>query len=103
MGVDMLLEAMDHLDLRQNRICNEGAALLAMALAKSTLPSLTRLFIWNCAIWDGGFITLLSPCSRREDFVAISQLAKQLFQWMNLLAPVESLPENKVLQRIGST
>jgi Ran GTPase-activating protein (RanGAP) involved in mRNA processing and transport len=66
-GVGVLLEAMEqsshhitYLDLQYNRICNEGAIFLAMALANYTLSSLASLLLSDCGISDDGFITLLS-------------------------------------------
>jgi hypothetical protein len=107
-GVAVLLGRMEHhitdLDLSCNPIGNKGASLVAMALANNVLTDLTRLSLYNCAIGDDGFITLVSALEQNTSLLHLdlrhyhsicAQISERVF-----LALAESLPEIKVLQRI---
>jgi hypothetical protein len=106
-GVGVLLETMEQsshitdLDLRYNRICNEGANILARSLGNNALPNLTRLSLSNCRIGDGGIIALLSALEQNTSLLHLDlcQLRHSPgFGEPVYLALAENLPEIKVLQ-----
>jgi Ran GTPase-activating protein (RanGAP) involved in mRNA processing and transport len=105
-GIGMLLETMEQscritdLDLESNDIGDEGASLLAMALANSVLPNLTRLSLNSCGIGDDGFIELVSALEQNASLLQLDLRQYHDLSDRAFLALAESLPEIKVLQRL---
>jgi hypothetical protein len=108
-SVGVLLEMMEQvshhitdLDLRSSDIGNEGANLLAMALANNVLPNLTYLSLYGCGIGNDGFIALVSALEQK---ISLLHLDLRFNQCNGLgdrafLALAGSLPEIKVLQGV---
>jgi hypothetical protein len=88
------------LDLRSNRIGNEGASLLARSLGNNALPNLTRLSLFRCGIGDDGFIALISALEQNISLLQLDLRYNHGISERAFLALAESLPDIKVLQRI---
>jgi Ran GTPase-activating protein (RanGAP) involved in mRNA processing and transport len=106
-GVGVLLQTTEQsshhimdLDLRHNRIGNEGASLLARSLDNNALLNLTRLSLSYCDIGNDGFIALVSALEQNTSLLHLDLRNNSGFSERAFLALAESLPEIKVLQRV---
>ena len=77
-GIGVLLEAMEQsshciadLDLKCNRVGNEGASLIARSLGNNALPNITRLSLYNCGIGDDEFIALMSALEQNTSLLRL--------------------------------
>jgi hypothetical protein len=82
-----------------NPIKSEGATILADALGRNAMPSLTRLDLRWCGIEAVGFVTLVSALEQNES-LQILNLMGDRFGERGFMPLAESLPNIKGLQRI---
>jgi hypothetical protein len=88
------------LGFQHNPIGNEGASLLARALGKNALPSLSRLSLSNIGIGDDGCTALVSALHQKTSLLELDLRYNHSpgFSVRTFLAKAESLPVIKVLQ-----
>jgi Ran GTPase-activating protein (RanGAP) involved in mRNA processing and transport len=88
--------------LTHNPVRSEGATILAVALRRNALPSLKRLGLNYCGIYDDGFVALVSSLEQNTS-LQILNLQGNDFGERGSMALAESLPNIKRLQQISFT
>jgi hypothetical protein len=88
--------------LTYNRIRSEGATILADALGRNAMPSLTRLELGWCCIDDDGCVVLVSALEQNAS-LQILDFKYNDFGERGFMALAESLPHIKGLQQINIT
>jgi hypothetical protein len=83
------------LDLQCNLIRNEGASLVAVALAKNVLSNLTRLSLSRCSIGDDGFIAMVLALEQNTSLLQLDLRSHDGFSEPAFLALAESLQRTK--------
>jgi Ran GTPase-activating protein (RanGAP) involved in mRNA processing and transport len=94
------VKTLAHLCLSRNRIRSAGATILAHALGRNAMPSLTRLDLRWCGIDDDGFVALVSALEKNTSLQTL-KLAGNNFGERGFMALAESLPIIKGLQQIN--
>jgi hypothetical protein len=93
------------LDLQRNYIGNKGEGLLARSLGNNALPNLIRLSLSQCGVEDDGYIALVSALEQNTSLLqfdlSYNPVYDRGFSERAFLALAESLPEIKVLHRVG--
>jgi Ran GTPase-activating protein (RanGAP) involved in mRNA processing and transport len=93
------LKTLTKLCLNSNRIRSEGAKILADALGRNAMPSLKRLDLGSCGIYDDGFVAMVSALEQNTS-LQILNLQGNHYDERGFMALSESLPNIKGLQQI---